>query len=154
MSKIQGFMELCGNSRHPSARKKPSMTHICWLLCFTCGITGASQQKRYSMQMLHTCRASLPAAKTLSTLSWRLFACVDFWLVTFCNAVTAANQVMAEAELLGLVDITAGMMSARGNRWRIAFSAFCFRSELLAALAIVSGLSVRAKLTHRRDHDF
>ena len=60
---------------------------------------------------------------------------MDFLLATFCNAVTAANQLMAEAELLGLVDITAGMMSARGNRWRIAFSAFCFRLELLAALA-------------------
>ena len=41
---------------------------------------------------------------------------------------------MAEAELLGLVDTTAGMMSARGNCWRMAFSAFCFRLEL-AALA-------------------
>jgi hypothetical protein len=48
-------------------------------------------------------------------LSFKLSSLVDFLLATFCNAVTALNQACAEAMLLGLVDMTAGMMSASGN---------------------------------------
>lgn len=75
----------------------------------------------------------LPAAKTLSMLSFKSSSTVDLLLATLCNSVTALNQALAEAMLLGLVVKTAGIMSASGNLWRMAFSAVSL--TLLAALA-------------------
>lgn len=112
---------------------------VCPMYSGSCTVPVAGQERHQGtcghafVMSAHSSLMILPAARTFSMLFLKSSSSVDLLLASCCNALTALNQVFAEAIFLGLVVKTAGIISARGNLWRMAFSAFSF--TLLAALA-------------------